>query len=762
MSTVFAERPHFFEGQTLGADDLQNLLGYLRERAARHVLGAHTLGIVAGIDLVSRTDPAGAPEYFLTPGLAVDGYGREIVVLAPYKIEPALFALQPSGLVNVWIRYDELSAGGMRKGFEVCDATDAYTRVTESFAVEVGLRNTIAQREAGVAVGDLTFGDARDALGNDLPGPAGLGPPIACDASVAAQLPPEAGDPDTWLIPVGRVPWTQGAPGTVGAPTDTSDKQSLLFRRQAGVVAESIVAANGLLRLRARWTDRVAGQTNDQLCQARAPQEADLVRCHGRMQPSEPIWLDEHTRFRGDARLFGTRIEWQETLGTDYLAGGVPLALRRRAERNVFNGHDLQLLLGQAGVNRFVIGGATVVAPPTDPCQLQFDFSPGVVVQSDAKVGIGTDATPLPVPLLVPLTVRTTGDNGDAVLLQAADGSTAWQINLGAGRVGLNFTQADPLQSRFFIGNDGNVGIGTLTPGAKLDIQQTPSAQGNALGAAKWLQIGTGGDAGRVWFQYGSQLAPLMVMSDFDDPSRIQFQQSGNGQENAPQFQSWIGHARQLSADLAMMGGNVGIGTVDIQRTLHVEGGEVHSGGGSGGFSFANRNTGNFVAAPANGERWVLYAQDGTARLWSGNDKIGVTRLGRMGIGTLTPNAALDVRGEVRLGGNGDYFAVGASDASRMIAGLVPAGGNAAGPGWQSFAAPLTDGVYTIAFPVPFSAAPIVVVTLVDPPNDDNVICVKNVSAGGFTVVSRDITNAGDNTSPQDCAFNFIALGPRA
>ena len=28
MDTVFAERPHFFEGQYLGADDLQTLLAY--------------------------------------------------------------------------------------------------------------------------------------------------------------------------------------------------------------------------------------------------------------------------------------------------------------------------------------------------------------------------------------------------------------------------------------------------------------------------------------------------------------------------------------------------------------------------------------------------------------------------------------------------------------------------------------------------------------------------------------------------------------
>lgn len=42
MSTVFAERPSFFEGQYLGADDLEAFLKYAREYDARHLLGAHT------------------------------------------------------------------------------------------------------------------------------------------------------------------------------------------------------------------------------------------------------------------------------------------------------------------------------------------------------------------------------------------------------------------------------------------------------------------------------------------------------------------------------------------------------------------------------------------------------------------------------------------------------------------------------------------------------------------------------------------------
>ena len=70
--------------------------------------------------------------------------------------------------------------------------------------------------------------------------------------------------------------------------------------------------------------------------------------------------------------------------------------------------------------------------------------------------------------------------------------------------------------------------------------------------------------------------------------------------------------------------GNVGIGTTDANRLLHVQGQEIHSGGGAGGHSFGNRETAGFVEVPANGERWVWYSTGGVARLWSGGDKVFV------------------------------------------------------------------------------------------------------------------------------------------
>ena len=60
MSSFATERPLFFEGQYLGADDLTAIINYVRIHLARENLGHHTWGIVAGLDIVSQpvTDTA--------------------------------------------------------------------------------------------------------------------------------------------------------------------------------------------------------------------------------------------------------------------------------------------------------------------------------------------------------------------------------------------------------------------------------------------------------------------------------------------------------------------------------------------------------------------------------------------------------------------------------------------------------------------------------------------------------------------------------
>jgi hypothetical protein len=96
-------------------------------------------------------------------------------------------------------------------------------------------------------------------------------------------------------------------------------------------------------------------------------------------------------------------------------------------------------------------------------------------------------------------------------------------------------------------------------------------------------------------------------------------------------------HLRDVTAEQDRLvvdhAGNVGIGigAAPASRVLHVEGSEVHSGGSAGGFSFADRNVGGMVNQPAAGERWVWYAADGAARLWSGADVLSCRPSGEGG-----------------------------------------------------------------------------------------------------------------------------------
>jgi len=94
--------------------------------------------------------------------------------------------------------------------------------------------------------------------------------------------------------------------------------------------------------------------------------------------------------------------------------------------------------------------------------------------------------------------------------------------------------------------------------------------------------------------------------------------------------------------------GRIGVKTLKPMRDLHIEGSEFHSGGGSAGLSFSNRdsNSGAFVEQPTAGERWVLYSQGGVARLWSGSDKLSINTAGDLALtGTLKAQRGLAVTG---------------------------------------------------------------------------------------------------------------------
>jgi hypothetical protein len=124
-----------------------------------------------------------------------------------------------------------------------------------------------------------------------------------------------------------------------------------------------------------------------------------------------------------------------------------------------------------------------------------------------------------------------------------------------------------------------------------------------------------------------------------------------------------------------------------------------------------------------------------------------------VGIGTPTPNGRLDVRGDIRLGPSGQFFAPGGVENLRILRGVV----NGAGTILEGQGFTVTKGVvgfFTINFSTSFSSTPAVVVTAQS--GIDRIATCTSVGTGSAGIWTRD--SAGTAVDNQ---FNFIAIGPR-
>lgn len=217
-------RPAFHEGQVLAAADLSTTVDYARGLSARHARHLHDWGVAEGLGLVTepRTDPVTNARYVevrASPGYAVDGTGREVVLTEPVVLRESDFE-EVNGADSTRDEQDEpypvfLAAADREPSAsprpDSCGGASAKTRVEESYQILFGR------------------------LGDEL--------------LVAGQQPPAIGappaDPPTrWLILLGYVHWTDGhfsgvATKARGVPV-----------RFAGVRADTVSAQSGSLTLR--------------------------------------------------------------------------------------------------------------------------------------------------------------------------------------------------------------------------------------------------------------------------------------------------------------------------------------------------------------------------------------------------------------------------------------------------------------------------------------------------------------------------------
>jgi hypothetical protein len=375
------DRPSFFEGQYLGSADLMALVDYARDLQRAHGLGPHSWGIWVGLEVATQTSGS-TVEAFVMPGVATDIYSRIIVVPEPAPIPAEKLLRLPTGLHMVWLRFQARSLRGLRPGFETCDAEDRFSRVREAFAIEVGPRPNPPDQSSGVTIAGAAIVDPRTFLQGLDPGA-----PVICDASVPYQAFPD--DRALGLIPVGMVAWQAGAAGKFVEMTEDQRKTSRSVRRNAGAIAETVYASDGIVRIADRRAELPSGKTIDELCTAQRVKEEDLVVAGSRFVGSELFWIEGHTRARGDVRLWGTRLELRDKDGQE---ADAPLWLRRAPTASaVIGGQDLQMALGKAddGKTRLTIG------PKPDASDLNIR----AILQNDGKLGLGKN---LPTALLTP------------------------------------------------------------------------------------------------------------------------------------------------------------------------------------------------------------------------------------------------------------------------------------------------------------------------------------------------------------------------
>ena len=135
MSAI--DRIRYYDGEFLRAFDFGDEQTYHMEMRRRLNRYLHLYGIVQGLNLVAQTS-AGVTQVSIMPGFAIDAFGREIYVFAPYTLgdnEIIANRITVAGTYDVWIRYQKTASTPPSAGYSACNQTNQYTRWVESFSL---------------------------------------------------------------------------------------------------------------------------------------------------------------------------------------------------------------------------------------------------------------------------------------------------------------------------------------------------------------------------------------------------------------------------------------------------------------------------------------------------------------------------------------------------------------------------------------------------------------------------------------------------
>jgi alpha-tubulin suppressor-like RCC1 family protein len=199
----------------------------------------------------------------------------------------------------------------------------------------------------------------------------------------------------------------------------------------------------------------------------------------------------------------------------------------------------------------------------------------------------------------------------------------------------------------------------------------------------------------------------------------------------------------------------VGIGTTSPGAQLSLGGQSAasklalfDSSGSIAGLGFTN---GQFRLHLPNSFYSFAFLDDPT-----GNELVRIQGSGAVGIGTTTPGARLDVRGDIKLGPSGQYYAPGSGENLRIVRGVLNAsGGVIIGSGF-TVSHPST-GIYAITFSPAFFSASTVTATA-DSQGGVSRVAMTDGATASLATIRVTVSTTGAVT---DAPVHFIAVGAR-
>lgn len=143
------KRVHYFPRQYLRVNEFADEQAYHLAMRRRHNIGHHSWGIVTGLEIVQEEGAL-----LVRPGMAIDGYGRELLLSVSRFISAEIFPQLGSNRLDVWMHYDRVDGEMTPAGYGGCgeNASEPY-RVNERPRLvfeRAGVSRINARRPKGV------------------------------------------------------------------------------------------------------------------------------------------------------------------------------------------------------------------------------------------------------------------------------------------------------------------------------------------------------------------------------------------------------------------------------------------------------------------------------------------------------------------------------------------------------------------------------------------------------------------------------------